>query len=360
MQSHPNSDIDFYLSVIKAKKDDFRPYIILLFKRQQPHTLLIGRIEDRHIEIKFGYKVLTRHKLRSLSIIHSGVLGNNSLETSKILMTELLRILDTGIIDTIYFSSISVEQPLYQLLNDISKYRRDFFPQQSAHWKSSLLGSYKNFYEARSKNTRHNLRRYEKLVNEKLGERVEFLCLQHENDFEKIMNDTEKVASKTYHRGMGAGFTDNRLTRERVLIALKKKCYLAYIAYVDNEPCAFWNGIKYGDTYFTETTGYLPIYDQYHIGTWLLIKLVQDLCEKNISYIDFGFGDAQYKQNYCDIETFESSIYIYVLKPKTIFLNLVRACTMKMSNYVVSILIRWELKDKIKKIWRKKLTATKE
>lgn len=359
MQGHPNSDIDFYLSIIKARKDEWQPYIILLSNKQQPKTMLIGRMEDRQIEIKIGYKVLLKRELRSLTIIYGGILGDNSLEASKILLSELMRTLEKNKIDIVYFNHISVEEPIYQLAKYSPKfYSRDFFPEHSSHWKSSLLGSYEKFYEARSKNTRHNLRRYAKLVDDKLGAKAKFLCLQNEEDFEKIINDTEKVASRTYHRSLEAGFIDNQVTRERVLLALKKKCYLAYIAYVDDEPCAFWNGIKYGDTYYAETTGYLPIYDQYHIGTWLLIKLVQNLCEKNISYIDFGFGDAQYKQNYCDVKTFESSIYIYAPQHKTIFLNLAKATTIKMSNYAENILIRWKLKDKIKTSWRKRLTQS--
>ena len=57
MQWHPNADIDHFLTVIDSQDDILQPYIITLYKNGTSAAMLIGRIENRRIELKIGYKV---------------------------------------------------------------------------------------------------------------------------------------------------------------------------------------------------------------------------------------------------------------------------------------------------------------
>ena len=47
---------------------------------------------------------------------------------------------------------------------------------------------------------------------------------------------------------------------------------------IDDKPCAFWNGTRYGKTFFTWTTGYDPAFNDDRLGLFLLVKLVEALC----------------------------------------------------------------------------------
>ncbi|GAF75893.1 unnamed protein product, partial [marine sediment metagenome] len=43
-----------------------------------------------------------------------------------------------------------------------------------------------------------------------------------------------------------------------------------------------------------------------------MAKMFEALClEKNVDAIDFGFGDAQYKESFSDVSWMEASVYIF-------------------------------------------------
>ena len=322
LQVHPNADIDYYLMLNDALPEIVRPHITALYFDGEIKSLLIGRIENRQLDFKMGYLSILKPKVRLLTIVYGGWLGDMSISNCRLLISAMLDVLRQGEADIVFFNHLDVQSDLFQaavtLPNIIS---RDYFPIISLHWKASLSGSYENFCNARSKNTRHNLRRYSKMLSDKYANRIKYICFRDASEFEKIMCDTESVASKTYHRALGAGFIDNVVSRERIRLALKRKQFRAYMAYIDDIPCAFWNGFVHNDTLYTDTTGYNPIYEKYHIGTWLLIKIIQDLCDEQIAFIDFGFGDAFYKQNFCDLNSQESPAYIYAPSFKGALLN---------------------------------------
>ena len=43
--SHPNSDIDFYLTILRSMPGEVSPYVIVLYRGEAPQALLAGRLE---------------------------------------------------------------------------------------------------------------------------------------------------------------------------------------------------------------------------------------------------------------------------------------------------------------------------
>jgi hypothetical protein len=113
-QNHPNADIDFYLTNADSNRGFVRPHILVLQKGSSSEAILIGRIEDRQIECKIGYKTLLRPKARIMNFIYAGVLGNLSLDMSKALVTAVLDSLRQGEADLAYFNLLRTDHPLYQ------------------------------------------------------------------------------------------------------------------------------------------------------------------------------------------------------------------------------------------------------
>ncbi|GAG42572.1 unnamed protein product, partial [marine sediment metagenome] len=63
-------------------------------------------------------------------------------------------------------------------------------------------------------------------------------------------------------------------------------------------------------------------YKNYSIGSFLNLKVIEILCEdKHFKYFDFGWMDAGYKHDFCDIKWDEASLYIYQPSLKGVFLN---------------------------------------
>ena len=356
MQWHPNADIDYYLTVIKSRKEVERPHVLMLRSNGAVQAMLVGRIENLQLELKFGYKALLRPRARSLTIVYGGALGDVSSPHCDVLFLELTNSLDGGEFELIFFNHLRVDSDLYRSVTKTPGIlRRSHLPEINLHWKTSPYTSYDEFYAERTQNTRHNLRRYSKLLEKEFGAALTVRSFSLPNELGTIMIDIEKVARKSYHRGIEAGFVDSAETRQRARFALERQRFRGWVLYVEDNPCAFWTGSRYGNTFFTETTGYDPNFERYHPGTFLFVKMMEWLYAEGVDTVDFGFGDAQYKRNYCETYWEEASAYIFAPTLKGASLNLSKTTLGLGSRFAQCLLRRMDMLMKVKKRWRNRL-----
>jgi len=354
---HPNYDIDFFLAVINSRKEIVRPFVIILYENEQPKSGLVGRIEDIELRLSIGYKVLFKPKARSLTLVYPSIIGNDSAMYIKALFKELILTIKKNEVDIICLNSINVDSELYRLAtSSLSFFNRDNFPETSLHWRGSLGASYDDFCKSKSKNTRHNLKRYSLLLEKNYPDRVRVENFNSVDKIDQFFKDTKRIADLTYQRGIGTGFDDTKEMRNLVKLSIEKGWFIGNIIYVDNNPCAFWNGIIYKNIFYTWTTGYNPGFSKDHPGMYALVKILQKVHEiKTARDIDFGFGDAKYKRDLVDQSWNEASMYIFPLKIKSIYLNIIIMIFKCISLAGSSFLKKTKLWDKVRKKWRNKL-----
>jgi len=101
-----NVDIDRYLSVNQARGDSkAKPYIVLVTEDGKPVAMLVGRIQKMPLKLKIGYKTLVKPKLKGISVVYGGVLGQPDEQISSLLIRELMKILRKRQIDVISFKN---------------------------------------------------------------------------------------------------------------------------------------------------------------------------------------------------------------------------------------------------------------
>jgi hypothetical protein len=362
MQWHPNGDIDHYLTVVGSRPNILNPYVILISRNGSPSMLVIGRIEDYSFDCRFGYKSIYKPVVRSMIIIYGGILGEGSLDDYVFLVSQLKAMLRRREANLIMIASVRTDSALYNLTRSSENFLfRDHCVVENYHWRASLHDSYEKFYNSRSQNTKHNIRKWPKRLIKEFGNRLIVKCFCKEEELETIMRDSEKVASKTYQRGMEVGFVDNAETRRLMNVALQRQWLRAYVLYLDNEPCAFWNGLRYGKIFYGYNNGYDPAYRDYRPGHFVLMKMIEDLCNaKDTEYVDFGFGDAEYKRELCDQKWAEASIIIFPLTFYGFKLNFMRTITAISYKLSINVLKKLKLLEKVKKTWRNRLRPKTE
>ena len=111
---HPNADFDLYNLLLTSRPEILRPHVILVHRNGAPDSILIGRLEQRHVALKIGYKTILRPNVRLLAFIHQGYLGQPSPENSDLLLNEILTSLGQGEADIAFFNSLSVDSSLYR------------------------------------------------------------------------------------------------------------------------------------------------------------------------------------------------------------------------------------------------------
>jgi hypothetical protein len=356
-QYHPNADIDFYQMILKVRKEVAEPYIVMLFEGINPISILVGRKEVSEIPFKAGYLNLFKIRVVAFNVIYGGCLGNFSEKNSELVVDGLKELIKKKEFEIVFFHLINVESALYKVLRNSSSYLfRDNLRISNVHWKMNVPNRYDEILAKLKRKHRYWLRRVSTQLEKDEANQIRIKCISKIDNIESTCKDIEAIAKNTYHRGLGVGFTNNEEYRERLQLLSDKGWLLLYILYIKGVPMAYWLTTIYKGIIHLNATGYNSQYQKYEIGTYVLTKLFEDICnKKKANVVDFGFGDALYKQRFGDNSWEESD---YILFPKTIKgagVNFLRMVIYKISDIVKRSLKRSNLINSIKKIWRNKL-----
>lgn len=360
-QIHPNSDLDFYLMVLKAKPGVVRPHVLVVLREGIPDALLIGRIDQERMELSLGYAKLPVVPVRRLTLIQNGFLGNTSVENSEALVREVLRSLGAHEADLATLKYYRTDCPLLGAVRRIpSFWPRDPVLQAQPHWAMTLPSSVEEFYRRFTSKERNTLKRRTKKLFSDFPGQVRIASFRHTVELDRMFQDIEKVAQKTYQRGLGVGFKDSPEMWDRMRLEAEKGWLQAHILYVADQPCAFWVGTLYQGWFHGNFLGYDPAYAQYSPGMYLSLSVIERFCERanrnRVTGIDFGLGDAQYKDLLCDREWADASLSIFAPTFRGLTLKALRTFTMAADHVAKRLLDRAGLFDAVKKKWRRRLS----
>ena len=357
LQTHPNSDIDHFLNVMAARSNIIRPHVVLLSEGSSPISMVVGRVEELSLRLALGPTKTYAPTVRSLTVVHGGVLGLESSGVCAVLLRELMRPLERREVDSLQFNYLRVESPLYSLARaQRGILRRDRFPLISTHWHLGLPQSMEDFYASRASKHRRGWRRMERSLATDFPEVVRYVCHDDEKELDRVLRDAEYVARTTYQRGLHVGFVDSAEMRTVYSLLAKKGRLRVYLTYIQNEPKAFWIGELYRRTFTIFSTGYDPSFRKYELGTVLLLKLLEDLCELGgVETVDFGFGDAPYKQRFGDRHTQEATFSIFANNFSGLKVNVARTLILGCQRTAKRTLAALGLMEAVKRARRRNL-----
>lgn len=354
-----NADIDRYLSVLKASDNKLTPIIVLLEQNDQPKAMLIGRKEKHTIPVRIGYKTVLKPKLNSMTVVYGGVLGRPDDQVSIRLLGVLKMLLRMREFDAIHFNHLRIDTPFYNQLRRSQFWSRNLFPVVQPHWRMSMPPNLDTFFSRFSKKHRSNLKRAIRNFKDKYQDKIKII-MADQHDLEFILKDAEKISTKTYQHTINAGFVNGPLMHSILTKDSELNRTWLSILYVDTVPCAFQWGTAFRNVYFLEKIGFDPDWSQQSVGNILFISVLEQLCaHKELDYLDFGFGDAQYKQSYGD-EFWSEAAATYLFAPRIypLMVNLINSV-----NTAVTLSLLWAAKKCglyhwIKRTWRRKFARS--
>jgi CelD/BcsL family acetyltransferase involved in cellulose biosynthesis len=128
--------------------------------------------------------------------------------------------------------------------------------------------------------------------------------------------------------------------------------------YLDNIPSSFLIGFVYNKSFILGSLGFDPEIKYYHPGMFLFMKMIEESCRDiNIEAIDFGFGDADYKQKYGEECWQESNVFIFANTLRGLQLNAMKNLMAGISHSAIKILDRLKMLDLVKRKWRHRLAS---
>jgi hypothetical protein len=362
-QQHPNSDIDLYLNTIHSRPEFLRPHVILVHRGGCPEGMLVGRLERTVIDLRLGYMSFWKIPVLSLTFVHGGFLGTCSLETAKLLVESVRRSLSGNEADTAFFNNIPCNSPLLESSIKLPGFFcRDHFPVVSMHRSLVLPSSTEELYSRLPKKGRHALRRRSKKFLEAFPKSLDVRCFHDPGEIGRMCEDEEQIARKTYQRSLGVGFIDNYETRQRLHLRASSGQLRGFVLYVDGKPCAFWNGTLRGHVFYTDIgMGYDPDFAQYSPGMYLMMRVVEAFCEGDlygrVREIDFGLGDAEYKDFLANREWKEAAVRLFAPRFKGVLIN-VASLPIGVANHLLrETAFGTSLSFRVKRLWRARLSG---
>jgi len=318
----------------------------------------IGRLERATLPAKVGYRTVYAPRVRALTVPLGGSTANDD-GAAAALVDALHGVLEGGEADVVSLLGLRMGSPLHRCaIARAGGARRELFARRAQHWRLELPESFDEFLASRSKSTRESVRRYGKRLEKTFGDRLRLDVLREPGDLERILEDLDSVAGKTYQAGLGVAFANADEQRRRVTLGLDRGWFRTWVLYVDEQPVAFWPGYVYNRTFTIGIPGYDPAYAEHRVGTYVQMRLIDDLCaDEGVTAVDYGRGDAEYKRRFGSESWEEQDVTAFAPTFRALRVNATRNAIVGAGRGAQAALAKLGLADRVKKRWRERLRA---
>lgn len=355
----PNADPDRYLATVRGLGGRDRPYVAMLYGGAEPRALIIGREQTRPGRIRLGYLQLPGPSLRSLDIVYGGLLTDGSQHAVRAVVDYLRRLIDKGRFDQIMINHLpSRGQVALALRADRALSRRSVADAPDPHWRFALVpGSYERTIQRFSRKHRYNMRRADRLLVERFAGDVALRRFEKPAQIEELATGAAQITACTYQAALGAGAVDTTLHRDLLRIEADHGRLCSYWLECDGRPIAFQIAVVYGDVYNLLSTAFLPEYAAVSPGQVLLVRVIRDLCESKIGWIDYGFGDAPYKRIYGTQSWDEATVHLYAKTVRASSTRIVHRLAAGLNRRVSDAAAHGGVLAQVKMRWRARLAG---
>jgi CelD/BcsL family acetyltransferase involved in cellulose biosynthesis len=356
---HQDPEPEYFRTVLEAMPHAIRPHVVHLERPGWRPILVVARLERIELEARIGYLRLYRPTVRCLTVVHGGVAGAETVEDCGRVLDALRGALAAREADVVRFLGLRTDSPLYATATSVSPWLcRDRVASPQPHWRVAIPDSIDAFLAARSRNTRQNVKRYGRRFERAYRHRLTLRRFGRDDDcdLDRLFAELEAIAAKTYQRGLGVGFTGDELQRRTIELELRRGRYLAWVLDVDGVPSAFWDGSIHASTFFIGSPGYDPVLGPARVGTWLQMRMIEDLCARDdVSALDYGMGDAQYKRSFGDECWTDAIVHVFAPTLTGLRVNAARTAAMGATQVARRALGDSGLEQRVKRGWRRRL-----
>jgi CelD/BcsL family acetyltransferase involved in cellulose biosynthesis len=280
-----------------------------------PRAVIVARFTSRASSFPLGYVRVPTPRLRCLDIVYGGLLTDGSAEAADLITAHLRALLDSREVEHILINHLPAASPLAAPLTALGAQPAPAEP----HWVVALVpGSYEKTMAHHSSKHRSKLRRYDRLLCEAFDNDVRLEAFTEPADVPRFLECATSVAEKTYQDELGVAVKDSPRWRKVLKVEAEAGRMRSYVLLAKGKPIAYQNGALYGARYLCDGRGYLPEFRDLRPGNILSLRIMADLCERGVEWIDYGFGDAEYKQVYATENWQEQTLRFYGtgLKPR--------------------------------------------
>jgi CelD/BcsL family acetyltransferase involved in cellulose biosynthesis len=349
---------DYALAVVRSRPEVVGPYVERLSSSTGGRITFVGRLEDVPFGVSVGYRTIYRPTLRAITLVHGGVHGVDSPAGADELLGRLRTALADGSADVLSLPALAVGSPLHEAARSTAWPLRNHLARRTTHWALRLPGSYDEFVRSRSKKTRENIRVYGNRLQRDHGEGLSLRVYREADELEEFLAVAGEVAAKTYQRGLGVALADTVEERALTGLAFERGWFRGWVLSIGGRPVGFWSGAGFNGTFFVGTPGYDPSLAEYSIGTYLLMRVIEDLiADPTIDVLDYGQGESEYKRRFGSESWEEEDVLVFAPTVRGVRVNAARTVLGAVDAAGRAVAARTGLAKRLKRRWRRRLAA---
>jgi hypothetical protein len=319
------ADPDFF----EASQSDpavLRPHVVVLERDGEPEAIFVARIEQLRLTSRLGYKIVFSPEVRSITVLNGGILGTVDEDTFREMLACIRTSLADGEADIAMFRYLPVDSPFYRIASsEVPFLGRQHFGDSELRWELELPGSVDDILRLSSSKTRQRLMSYVRKLERTYEGRLAVRRYTQPDEVDDFFHAVEAVAPKTYQHALGVALSDTPVHRERTSLSLERGWFRGYVLELDGRPCSFQYGELYRGRFRLGRPGYDPALAHLRVGTYVLLKAFDDLCaDETARIVDFGIGEADYKERFGTTSVREGSVIVYAPTFRGARLNLTR------------------------------------
>ncbi len=350
-------DPDYFIQQFESRAKGAKPHVMLFKKDGKSKAILIGWTKEQKIPCWLGYYKIETPLLNSLEIEIGGLVTDGTKEAEEVLKKYLKSVLLNKNFELILIDHISETNPLWESLISGAALGAKPVYKESTAWVSKIYDKETDSpNELHSSKTKAKFRRKARRLLEQFNNQLKIIKLTSQDDMEFFIKNADIIGQKSYQYAIDVGVKNNSYWRNMLNSLVEGNFFRGYLLMNNDKPIAYSQGAIYKDYYYQFATAYDLEYRKFSPGEYLRLEFTKDLIEEKIGFIDYGYGDADYKRMFGTHSVKEATLRIYGkgLKPK-IAKGLDKGTT-TISEKLKNKLEKAGLFNKIKKMWRSKLS----
>lgn len=354
---HRDAQPDFFRFFL-ATLSQTSPYVMVL-RDAQGASMAVGRTSITRLQSRFGYFSVSSPQLRILELVHGGLLGEAESRHAPAIIAHIRSLLLRGEVDGVRLHYARVDTGLFTAFCGMRGFLGRHVPAQTVeHWSRTVEGSRASFTKTISRNERSNQRRRERRLLEACEGALRIVRYDSAKDMESLIEDAERVASRSYQRGIGVGFVDSDVIRSRLAFYAERGWLRAWLLYMHASPVAMWIGAATAGTFFSDYLAYDARLSHLAPGTYLTMRVLEELQDSSpdIRRIDFGPGEASYKARFGTDKQVVATVDVFAPTPAGVYARILQITSILATISVNRTLRRFGMLGWIKRNLRKRAT----
>jgi hypothetical protein len=309
----PSLDADpgFFLETLSWLTPTPRPHVVLLGSPQEPRAIVVARERRIRYPHRFGYLRFHGPLLRSLEIVHGGLMTDGRPSTCQAIIDYLSSLLAEHEVDHVSIDCLPVEHPVTAILSTTREPGARGSTRRLLHWYAALNSGDGTPIVHRSAKTRARLRNYDHRLTRHFGEEISVERVDDAAGTDRFLRCASTVAGLTYQRGLGVGVSASPRWIG-MLGSLANLGYLrGYLLLARGDVIAYLLAAAHERRALLIAQGYTPLHRELQPGNFLLRRVLEEMTSEGVETFDFGFGDGQQKREYGTRSIDEQTYHFY-------------------------------------------------